>query len=345
MKKFFIIIVLTVVSTVLRAQKQYDIAAFVWPSFHHEPRAKIFWPDGIGEWQSMMTNTSKFPGHEQPRIPLWGYVNEADPYVMEKRGMKAGTIALLLPSMINALAQGTIDPDNKKVWRLVWKDDFNYKKRSDLLKVWESQNGGDPRPTVLCSRWEENIEVGNGVVRLVNRKESRGGKDWTSGNIWTKRDFQYGYFECRYKYATETGTNNSFWIMTRLNDPAPKIGKRFEIDINEGHYPDRVNTAIHNWTDITVDSNGKSTHPSWGKSFHYENIDFSKEYHLFGLEWTEDELIFYLDRKEIRREKNLFCLSPSPVWLSLAILSWQDVTDKIDGTYMEIDYVRVYNRK
>src|SRR5699024_10846299 len=25
----------------------------------------------------------KFPGHQWPRKPLWGYVNEADPYVME----------------------------------------------------------------------------------------------------------------------------------------------------------------------------------------------------------------------------------------------------------------------
>ena len=83
MKKFFVITVLTVLSLGTRAQKQYDIAAFVWPSFHYEPRAQIFWPDGIGEWQSMMTNTPKFPGHEQPRMPLWGYVNEADPYVME----------------------------------------------------------------------------------------------------------------------------------------------------------------------------------------------------------------------------------------------------------------------
>jgi len=124
------------------------------------------------------------------------------------------------------------------------------------------------------------------------------------------------------------------------------FGKRFEIDINEGHYPNKVNTAIHNWSDITVDADGKSTHPSWGKSFHYENIDFSKEYHIFGLEWTKDEIIFYLDRKEIRREKNDFCWSPAPIFLSLAILAWAgEITDKIDSTYMEIDYVRVYKHK
>lgn len=62
---------------------RYDVAAFVWPSYHPDPRAKIFWPMGIGEWETVMKNAPKFEGHEQPRFPLWGYVNEADPYVME----------------------------------------------------------------------------------------------------------------------------------------------------------------------------------------------------------------------------------------------------------------------
>lgn len=63
--------------------KSYDVAAYVWPSYHPDDRARIFWPMGIGEWETVMKNTARFEGHEQPRYPLWGYVNEADPYVME----------------------------------------------------------------------------------------------------------------------------------------------------------------------------------------------------------------------------------------------------------------------
>lgn len=63
--------------------KHYDVAAFIWPSYHPDPRAKVFWPMGIGEWQTVMQNQPKFEGHDQPRFPLWGYVNEADPYVMQ----------------------------------------------------------------------------------------------------------------------------------------------------------------------------------------------------------------------------------------------------------------------
>jgi len=64
--------------------KKYDIAAYVWPGYTgDEPRIRMFWPEGIGEWQSVKNSASKFPGHSWPRKPLWGYVNEADPYVME----------------------------------------------------------------------------------------------------------------------------------------------------------------------------------------------------------------------------------------------------------------------
>jgi len=37
----------------------------------------------LGEWQTVKSNAPKYEGHEQPRYPLWGYINEADPYVAE----------------------------------------------------------------------------------------------------------------------------------------------------------------------------------------------------------------------------------------------------------------------
>lgn len=64
--------------------KRYDIAAYVWPAFTgDEPRSRIFWPEGIGEWQTVKNETRDYPQFSEKRKPLWGYVNEADPYVME----------------------------------------------------------------------------------------------------------------------------------------------------------------------------------------------------------------------------------------------------------------------
>ncbi|NLF38019.1 hypothetical protein GX586_01150 [bacterium] len=63
----------------------YDIAAYYWPAYHDEPRWRRFMPEGEGEWQTIRKATPKFPGHRQPRVPLWGYLDEADPRVMETK--------------------------------------------------------------------------------------------------------------------------------------------------------------------------------------------------------------------------------------------------------------------
>lgn len=64
---------------------KYDVAAYIWPAYTgKEIRSRIFWPDGIGEWQTVKREHKK-PEHNYDwcRKPLWGYVDEADPKVME----------------------------------------------------------------------------------------------------------------------------------------------------------------------------------------------------------------------------------------------------------------------
>ena len=68
--------------------QKYDIAAYIWPSYTgKELRARQFWPDGIGEWQTVMSVPSRMPlkpaDYEWDRKPLWGCCDEADPKVME----------------------------------------------------------------------------------------------------------------------------------------------------------------------------------------------------------------------------------------------------------------------
>lgn len=224
------------------------------------------------------------------------------------------------------------DPGVEKPgWKLVFHDEFDGK-TADLDRKWEFQNG--PSGHILCSRWRENVVAESGLCRLLNRKENRAGQEWTSGSMWTKQRFRYGYFECRYRYGAATGLNNSFWIMTRL--PGQEAGA-FEIDINEGHAPDQVNMNIHRWS---------GAHLAESKTWRAQGHDLSREFHVYGLEWNEKELIWYFDGREIRREPNRWCHREAPVWLSSAIIKWAgEVTDRIDGTSMDVDYVRVYQRR
>ena len=63
-----------------------DVGAYIWPSYTgQEPRSRMFWPNGEGEWQTVRLAEPKFPGHSWPRRPLLGYQDEADPEVMAQQ--------------------------------------------------------------------------------------------------------------------------------------------------------------------------------------------------------------------------------------------------------------------
>ena len=64
--------------------KQYDIAAYIWPSYHYEPRLEHFWPEKDGEWYTVRRGSPRFAGHDMPKVPLLGYQDEADPAVMRQ---------------------------------------------------------------------------------------------------------------------------------------------------------------------------------------------------------------------------------------------------------------------
>ncbi len=67
------------------AKNDYYVAAYIWPSCHHDERfGDILWPEGTGEWEVIKKGNPRFDGHYQPRQPLWGYEMDNDPQVMEK---------------------------------------------------------------------------------------------------------------------------------------------------------------------------------------------------------------------------------------------------------------------
>ncbi len=68
----------------ISAQK-YDVAAFYWPAYHHEPRIEFLFPEKKGEWEIIYKSKPKEAGHLQPKVPVWGYQNEADPSEMNKK--------------------------------------------------------------------------------------------------------------------------------------------------------------------------------------------------------------------------------------------------------------------
>lgn len=64
---------------------KYDISVYYFPNFHEgDPRNDKWHGKGWTEWEVLKHATPRFDGHYIP-TPLWGYEDEKDPEVMEKK--------------------------------------------------------------------------------------------------------------------------------------------------------------------------------------------------------------------------------------------------------------------
>ena len=62
-------------------EKKYTVAAYYFPQWHHDPQHQSILhksPDW-SEWDTLKNAIPRFPGHDQPKVPLWGYLDESDP--------------------------------------------------------------------------------------------------------------------------------------------------------------------------------------------------------------------------------------------------------------------------
>lgn len=227
-------------------------------------------------------------------------------------------------------------PPSDEEWELTFHDEFF----GDSLNwdTWQSQAGASGH--IDSSRWPENAVVKDGALNLMIWKEQRAEKEWTSGNVWVNPNVfrqSYGYWEARYKYAASGGINNAFWMHTSTgphNLIAYNPGKtKFEIDINEGHFPSRINTNYH-----APESNYSEKIST--------NYDLSADYHTYALEWTEKELIYYFDGEVISVKPNDNCEVAVYPMFSTAVLNWAgEISDAGHNTSMTIDYVRIWQKK
>lgn len=64
---------------------KFDVCAYYFPNFHQDKRNIPVHGKGWNEWDLVKRAEPRFKGHLQPKIPLWGYEDEADPLVFEKK--------------------------------------------------------------------------------------------------------------------------------------------------------------------------------------------------------------------------------------------------------------------
>lgn len=137
----------------------------------------------------------------------------------------------------------------------------------------------------------ENAVVENGMLKITARQEQFEGQGYTSARIQTKGKFQqkFGRFEARIKLPWGQGIWPAFWMLGDDNNGAeiwPSIG---EIDImeNRGQEPTLITGSVH--------GPGYSAGQAISKPYELQNDRFDTGFHIFGIEWGEDYINFYVD--------------------------------------------------
>ncbi|MFA5676556.1 MAG: glycoside hydrolase family 99-like domain-containing protein [Christensenellales bacterium] len=159
----------------LSALGSYDVVGIVWPAYHPAPRWKelgIF-EHGNGEWQNVYESVSKFKGHDQPKVPLWGYENEADPIVVARKidaALAAGVNVFMYdwywyesrPFVEDALNKGFLKaPNNERMkFFLMWAN-------HDVSNLWNKKVGIDLKHKII--HWRAGVTLDEFKNVLVPR--------------------------------------------------------------------------------------------------------------------------------------------------------------------------------
>ena len=65
---------------------KYVVSAFYFPNYHKGDKHNEAWHGkGWTEWEVLKNARARFPGHDLPTVPLWGYEDESEVPVMEKK--------------------------------------------------------------------------------------------------------------------------------------------------------------------------------------------------------------------------------------------------------------------
>lgn len=252
--------------------------------------------------------------------------------------MKKIFVTLLIVFAANVYAQN---------YQLVWFDEFS--NPTINASNWTHETGGSGwgnNELEYYTNRDVNSYILGGSLVIEAKKESYGGKNYTSARLITKgkRYFTYGKIEAKIKLPYGQGIWPAFWMLGENISTVgwPSCG---EIDIMEligGGANDKKVYGTAHWN-----SNG---HASYGSNYSLGTGIFADDYHVFSIVWNSKSIQWFVDgSKYVTMDitpaglaafhKNQFII------LNLAVGgNWPGNPDATTTfpQKMYVDYVRVY---
>ena len=242
------------------------------------------------------------------------------------------------------------DPDYISSFTLTWADEFDGTEVNSSNWTFETGASGWGNNELQNYTNGDNVEVKDGnliiTAKKVNDNQTVGSYTSTRMITMNKQEFLYGRMEIRAKLPSGRGIWPAIWMLGANFKTAgwPACG---EIDIMEyvGYQPNTIHATVH--TPAGYGGNGDGSSKTLATA--------EEEFHVYGLIWTEKEIIFYTDTPENvthryapanKTVENWPFNKPQFFIFNIAVGgNWggaQGIDDNIFPQSMEIDYVRVY---
>jgi len=241
------------------------------------------------------------------------------------------------------------------LYQLIWSDEFDQEdKRVDTDKWFfetTAPNNGSWYNNELQHYTDrlDNSIVSNGTLKIIAKREdythSGTTQSYTSARLNSKISFTYGKVEVRAKLPRAQGTWPAIWTLGSNLETVgwPACG---EIDIMEQLFEDfeMIQCAVH-----TPDTHGDNTIVKQVRV-----SDVTENFHVYGMEWTPENLTFSVDdtpyftyQPKNKTLENWPYFNDQYILLNIAMGG--NLGGPIDPNFsedqMEVDYVRVYQKK
>jgi hypothetical protein len=186
---------------------------------------------------------------------------------------------------------------------------------------------------------------------------------YLSSGFNSKKTYPYGYYEARYRYANQTGVNNSFWTWTpwfKWKDPINglELERDDELNINEGKWnwkgdgKSLLNPSVFNAYHTLRDSKGKVIVQNYitlplKKYIFYDEPSGQPTFHTYGWLYTEKVMQLYFDGKlvlSVRNDtdKDLSVFSPMNIIFSTDVGEYSGKLEAFYNSQMTVEYFRYF---
>jgi beta-glucanase (GH16 family) len=229
-----------------------------------------------------------------------------------------------------------------KNYQVVWEDKFDGITLN--TSKWKYRGEGTSAGKyATVSR--NNVELDGKGHMLIKITKDGEGKYYTA-RMWGYFATTYGYFECRAAMNKQLGPEVIFLLYsTSLTpvDPAKKGGAMRStgyVSIFQYHRkaPDKIRHAV-SWREGPGTDQQKINKE-------IQLNDIGEGFHTFGMEWTKEEYIFYVDGKETWRTSE--AVSQQRVFPTISVDLSGRGGDPAQGNFPDavtFDYVKVYKPK